>query len=52
MVSELLLSFVLSLGDQQEDNPREILQQICPRSLEGRELGARLCYQGEVLLVP
>lgn len=50
VVSERLLS-CLSSGDQQEDSPCEILQQIRPRSLEGWELGPRLYHQGEVHVV-
>ena len=50
VVSEQLLS-CLSSGDQQEDSPCEILWQICPRSLEGWELGPRLHHQGEVHVV-
>lgn len=49
--SEWLLSFVLYVGHQQEDSPCEILQQICPCTLEGWELGPRLHYQREVYLV-
>lgn len=50
-VSEWPLSFVLSLGDQQEDSPCKILQQVCACSLEGRELGPREHYQREVQVV-